>query len=74
MAVIRWDPFRDMNTLQDRMTNLFEEVNRGSGSDDSSAATWSPAVDIFETYDAIVVQVAVQLEGAGVGDQDFSGY
>lgn len=59
MAVIRWDPFRDMNTLQDRMTNLFEEVNRGSGSDDSSAATWSPAVDIFETYDAIVVQVEV---------------
>ena len=59
MAVIRWDPFRDMNTLQDRMNNLFEEVNRGSGSDDPSTATWSPAVDIFETYDEIVVQVEV---------------
>ena len=59
MAVIRWDPFRDMNTLQDRMNNLFEEVNRGSGSDEPSTATWSPAVDIFETYDEIVVQVEV---------------
>ncbi len=57
MAVIRWDPFRDLNSLQDRMNRLFEETNRGSRVDDpSSASAWSPAVDIHETDAEIVVQ------------------
>ena len=60
MAVIRWDPFRDLNTLQDRMNRLFEEANRGWRSDEPSSTTvWSPAVDIFETEDEIIVQAEV---------------
>lgn len=57
MAVIRWDPFRDMNVLQERMNRLFEDVNRGWRSDEpASTTTWSPAVDIFETESEIVVK------------------
>ena len=57
MAVIRWDPFRDLNSLQDRMNRLFEETNRGSRADDpTSTSAWSPAVDIHETAAEIVVQ------------------
>ena len=47
MAVVRWDPFRDLNMLQDRMNRLFLE---------DAVATWSPAVDIFETEGEIVVK------------------
>ena len=57
MAVMRWDPFRELNTLQDRMNRLFEEANRGWRSDDPSSTTsWSPAVDIYETQNEIVVK------------------
>ena len=60
MAVIRWDPFRDLNTLQDRMNHLFEQANRGWRSDEESATTaWSPSVDIFETEGEIIVQAEV---------------
>jgi HSP20 family protein len=57
MAVIRWDPFRDLNSLQERMNRLFEEANRGWRADDPSSTTsWSPAVDIYESDSDIVVK------------------
>ena len=57
MAISRWDPFRDLNVLQERMNRLFEDANRGYRADEPSATTtWSPAVDIFETDGEIVVK------------------
>jgi HSP20 family protein len=57
MAVVRWDPFRDLNVLQDRMNRLFEDAGRNWHGDEPSATTsWSPAVDIFETEAEIVVK------------------
>jgi HSP20 family protein len=60
MAVIRWDPFRDLNTLQDRMNRLFNDAGRGWGNEEPAATTtWSPAVDIYETEGEIVVKAEV---------------
>ena len=57
MAVVRWDPFRDLNMLQDRMNRLFDDAGRTWRSDEPAATTtWSPAVDIFETEGEIVVK------------------
>ena len=57
MAVVKWDPFRDLNMLQDRMNRLFDNAGRTWGNDEPSASTtWSPAVDIFETEGEIVVK------------------
>ena len=57
MAVVRWDPFRDLNLLQDRMNRLFYDAGRGWRADEPAATTtWSPAVDIFETEGEIVVK------------------
>jgi HSP20 family protein len=57
MAITRWDPFRDLNLLQDRMNRLFEDAGRGWRSDEPSSTTsWSPAVDIYETENEIIVQ------------------
>jgi HSP20 family protein len=58
MAVIKWDPFRDLNILQDRMNRLFEDAGRGIRRNEEPASTtiWSPAVDIYETEGEIVVQ------------------
>ena len=57
MAVVRWDPFRDLSLIQDRMNRLFEDAGRGWRTDEPTATTtWSPAVDIFETEGEIVVK------------------
>lgn len=58
MALIRWDPFRDLLTLQDRMDRLFEEsLSRNRVFEESLASgVWSPAVDIYETNDEIVLK------------------
>jgi len=57
MAVSRWDPFRDLSVLQERMNRLFEDASRTYRSDEPAATTtWSPSVDIFETAGEIVVK------------------
>src|SRR5881396_3954281 len=57
MAIVRWDPFRDLNMLQDRMNRLFDDAGSTWRTDEPAATTsWSPAVDIFETEGEIVVQ------------------
>ena len=69
MAISRWDPFRDLNVLQDRMNRLFDDAGRGWRADEPSATTtWSPAVDIYETENEIVVQA----ELPGVDRKDIS--
>src|SRR5262245_22380179 len=57
MAISRWDPFRDLSVLQERMNRLFDDTGRGLRGDEPAATTtWSPAVDIFETEGEIVVK------------------
>lgn len=57
MAVVRWDPFRDLGLLQDRMNRMFDDAGRGWRNDEPAATTtWSPSVDIFETEGEIVVK------------------
>lgn len=59
MAIIRWDPFRDVMTLQERMNHLFDHALSRTRVDDKeglTASMWSPSVDIFETPDSIVMK------------------
>src|SRR5213593_3272687 len=56
MAIVRFDPFRDVTTLQDRMNRLFGDLTRFGGRDDASWSNWSAAVDIFEKEDSLVLR------------------
>jgi HSP20 family protein len=57
MAVVKWDPFRDLVSIQDRMNRLFEQtLSRSRGEEGVTATTWTPAVDIYETADTIVMK------------------
>lgn len=59
MPLVRWDPFRNMATLQDRINRLFEDAfpRNAEGDEDLSASAWQPAVDIFETENGVTLQV-----------------
>jgi HSP20 family protein len=57
MAMVRFDPFRDLAVLQDRMNRLFNETYNPRPSDDlTSRGTWTPAVDIYEVDGALVLK------------------
>ena len=67
MAIIRWDPFRDMVTLREKMNRLFEDVFTGQREGkELAASTWAPAVDIFETENDLVMTAEVP----GIDEKD----
>jgi HSP20 family protein len=60
MSIVRWEPIRDLMSLQERMNRLFDQSYRGTGrtQDDDWAlgGSWAPAVDIFEKDGNIVLK------------------
>jgi HSP20 family protein len=70
MAIIRWDPFKNMVTLQDRINRLFDDAFPRTAADDEdiAACAWRPLVDIFEDEEGIVMQVDLP----GVKKEDVS--
>jgi len=60
MAIIRWEPFRDLMTLREKMNRLFEEafITRGEEKEMVSG-TWTPSVDIYETENALILSAEV---------------
>jgi len=55
MSITRWDPFRNLSTLQDQVNRLFE-TNFPARSDNSALTTWAPPVDIYETENELVIK------------------
>ena len=70
MAIVRWDPFRDLVGLQERMNRMFEDSYRGrSGSEDwGLGGSWAPVVDIYEQNGNIVLKA--ELPGVDPKDVD----
>ena len=57
MPIVRWEPFRDLVTTQDRLNRLFNEtMGRFIGNEGVRSAGWVPPVDIYETEQNIVLK------------------
>ena len=61
MAITRFDPFRDIAVLQDRMNRLFNDSFTGRNREDDlmNRGTWTPAVDIYEEDGGLVLKAEV---------------
>jgi len=59
MALVKWDPVRDVAELQNRINRMFDEsFGRSRESDDEmNLRAWRPTVDIYEAESGIVVEV-----------------
>jgi HSP20 family protein len=58
MDLIQWNPLREMVSLRERMNRLFDDSwcrTDGYG-DDVAMGMWSPAVDMFEKDDHLVIK------------------
>ena len=49
MAIVRWDPFRELNAVQERMNRLFGDVYRAADDDVMRRGAWAPPVDIYDS-------------------------
>ena len=57
MAIVRWEPFRDLVTTQDRFNRLFNDTfSRVFGNEEPTSRAWMPPVDIYETDDKLVLK------------------
>jgi HSP20 family protein len=59
MAITRWDPFRDVLALQNRLNSLFDDYTRGQGDQEALTATFVPPVDIYEDEHKVVLKLEV---------------
>jgi HSP20 family protein len=71
MALIRWEPAAELNTIQNEMNrlfnNLFDAAPTGrNGSGSSASRRWIPAMDLVETADHYVLRADLP----GLSDED----
>jgi HSP20 family protein len=70
MALARWTPMWNLASFQDEMNRMFQEFFRGGTGEEAGwgLRTWTPAVDIYDTDDALVLKA----ELPGVSKDDVS--
>ena len=70
MTMIRWDPFREVSALQERMNRLFSNFRSASPyrEEEISQGPWIPPVDIYETEESLVFKA----ELPGVTKEDIT--
>lgn len=57
MSIIKYDPFRELRSLQDEMNRLFmTNVPRSVAQEDLASGGWSPSVDIYESENEIILE------------------
>jgi HSP20 family protein len=56
MAVVRWEPFRELAALQNEMGRFMNQMwGSSTAGPGSGSTTWLPALDAWETEDEIVL-------------------
>jgi HSP20 family protein len=71
MAIVRWEPFRELLSTQDRFNELFNQTFSqffGPESRELNKSSWAPAVDIYETANNLVIKA--ELPGIDPKDVD----
>lgn len=70
-TLVRWDPFRDLVSIQDELNRLFGRTFTGmEPTRPLAGGTWMPALDVYETEDKFVAKL--ELPGIESGDVDVS--
>jgi len=68
MTIVRWEPFRELNALQNEMNRLFNTVfdtPAGTGNG-GTMRRWLPAMDLVETDEHFVLRADLP----GMGEDD----
>lgn len=64
--ITRWDPFRELATLQDRMNRLFQETAGSGETNLTTSGAFIPPVDVYEDEHGL----RLKLEVPGIDEKD----
>jgi HSP20 family protein len=65
-VLTRWDPFREFNTLQDRMNRLFHDSFSEGREEALTTTAFAPPVDVYEDEH----NVTLKIEVPGIDEKD----
>ena len=65
-VITRWDPFRELATLQDRMNRLFQETASTGETSLTNSGEFIPPVDVYEDEQGL----RLKLEVPGIDEKD----
>ena len=68
MTIVRWEPFRELSSLQTEMNRLFNAAFEGPGGSNGPARRWTPAMDLLETEEEFVLRADLP----GMSESDVS--
>lgn len=69
MALVRWDPVRELSGLQTDMNRLFDTFFQPEGNGQAAGARrWVPAMDLVETEDSLLLRADLP----GLSEEDVS--
>lgn len=57
MALVRWEPFRELAALQNEMSRWMGQLPGGATPGNGQSSTWLPPVDVWETEDELVLSL-----------------
>ena len=67
MTIVRWEPLRELNTLQSEMNRLFNSAfDAPSGASGPALRRWVPAMDLVETGE----QFLLRADLPGMSEED----
>lgn len=59
MAIVKWDPLRELRAMQEQMNRLFELSRDRTFGEPFEQGIWQPPVDIYEDDNEVVVKMEV---------------
>jgi len=59
MAIVKWDPLRELRAMQEQMNRLFEMSRDRTFGEPFEQGLWQPPVDIYEDDREVVVKMEV---------------
>ena len=59
MAIVKYNPFRDLRTMQEQMNRLLDMAWNREFGEDLREGVWQPPVDIYEDENSVVIKAEI---------------
>jgi len=59
MAIVRYNPFRELRTMQEQMNRLLDLAWNREAGEELKEGVWQPPVDIYEDEESVVIKAEV---------------
>jgi len=59
MAIVKYNPFRELRTMQEQMNRLLDLAWNKEGGEELKEGIWQPPVDIYEDEESVIIKAEI---------------